>query len=166
MTLRTGLRSIVLIFVWVVAITPLAWAEEEPPIVKALYDTFAELGGERPSHQTLTVGSDGKITITGVKILMQNLQQNGEDVRQDLVADELVLASVKETSDGLFEAGRMSMKNAVMTVTTPEVETFKITMPILQAEGAYIRSPSTLKTALDRITSGRRARFACAARGV
>ena len=136
MTLRTHLRSLVLAFVIAVAFTPVVWGQEEPPVVKALYDTFAEVGGERPSHQSLTTGSDGKITITGVKILMQNQQHDGQDVRQELSADELVLGDVKELSEGMFEAGSMTMKNAVISVTTPEAEAVSITMPVMQAEGA------------------------------
>lgn len=151
MTFRNGLKSFVLVFVWVVAFAPAAWAQEEPPVVKALYDTFAELGGERPSHKSLTTGSDGTITITGLKLLMQNYQQDGEDVRQELVADEVIISDIKSTSEGFFEAGSLMMKNSVISVTTPEIETFKMIVPVMQAKGAYIRSPETLKTNLDRV---------------
>ena len=82
---------------------------------------------------------------------MQNLQQDGQDVRQDLTADELVLKGATETSEGLFEVDTMSLKNAVMSVTTPEVETLKIAMPVMQAKGAFIHAPNTLKTGLDRM---------------
>lgn len=150
MKLRNGLQSFVLAFLFVVAIVP-AWAQEEPPVVKALYDTFAELGGERPSHQSLTTAADGTITITGVKILMQNMQQDGVDIRQELTADELIIGNGKEISEGLFEVGTMSMKNTVISTTTPEIETIKMTMPVLQAEGAFIRAPGTLKTTMDRM---------------
>ncbi|NNE21581.1 MAG: hypothetical protein HKN11_03135 [Rhizobiales bacterium] len=151
MMVRSRLQSFVLVLLYFMAIAPVAWAQEEPPVVKALYDTFAEVGGERPTHQSLTTAADGTITITGVKILMQNMQQDGQDIRQELVADELIMGGVKDASKGIFEVGTMSMKNAVISVTTPDVETVRMTMPVMQAEGAFIRSPDMLKTGLDRM---------------
>lgn len=151
MIFRNGLQSFVLVFFYVLAVAPAAWAQEEPPVVKALYDTFAELGGERPTHQSLTSAGDGTITITGMKILMQKMQQDGQDVRQELTADELILSNGKEISEGLFEVDDMSMKNAVISMTTPEVETINITMPVMHAKGAFIHAPSSLKTGLDRM---------------
>ncbi|MGI9462995.1 MAG: hypothetical protein ACR2OM_03600 [Aestuariivirgaceae bacterium] len=146
-----GLRSTLLVVVMVLfAGLPLR-AAEEPAVVKALYDTFEELGGERPSHQSLSSDADGTITITGLKLLMQNFQQDGEDVRQDLTADSMVLKDVSTLSEGLFEVGTMTTRNAVISVTTPQAETIRMTVPVVEAKGAFIRAPNTLKTSLDRM---------------
>ncbi len=151
MTLVNGLRSLVVMITLIAFVTVPARAEDEPAIIKALYDTFFEMSGTRPSHDTLVTDAAGNITITGLKMLMQNFQQEGEDIRQDLTAARMVIKDVSELSEGMFEAGELMLTSAVVNVTTPTVETFKMTIPVVESKQAIIRAPSTIKTPLDRL---------------
>ena len=112
MTLVNGLRSLVVMITLIAFVTVPARAEDEPAIIKALYDTFFEMSGTRPSHDTLVTDADGNITITGLKMLMQNFQQEGEDIRQDLTAARMVIKDVSELSEGMFEAGELMLTSA------------------------------------------------------
>ncbi len=131
-----------------------ARAADEPAVVKALYDTFAEVAGERPSHESLEMASDGTITITGLNVVMSAHQEDGIDVRQEMRTASTVLRDIKELSPGLYEIGAASFSDSVLTMGTP-VETFvTVDFPTFDAVGWVVRGPELIKTGLDRLMAG------------
>ena len=133
----------------VMALVPVR-AQEEPPVIKALYDTFAEIGGERPSHDTLSIDGDGTITISGLHLVLSNFQQEGEDIRHEMTVAEAVLSGVKELEAGLFEVSSMTLKKVKVSISSPAVSVVGSSMPVMQLSGTIIRSPEHIKTPLDR----------------
>ena len=151
MTLARVLKPIVAFALIVTVWAMPAQAQNEPQVVKALYDLMEELAGERPTHAALLMSEDGTITISGAKMLMQNFQQDGQDVRQEFSADELIMKDVRPLSDVLFEVGKLEVRNGVMKVSTPEFESFTMETPVVTSTGVFIRSPAALQSNLDRL---------------
>lgn len=125
-------------------------AQEEPAVVKALYDTFAEIGGERPKHKTLTIGADGTITVTDLTMVLSNYQQDGEDIRQEMTVATSVLKDVRELESGLFEVSQMTLKGVEVSISSPQVIVMAGSMPVIEMTGTIIRSPEHIKTPLER----------------
>lgn len=131
-----------------------AGAADEPAVITALYDTFAEVAGERPAHENLEIASDGTITITGLSVVLSAHQEDGVDVRQEMRAANTVLRDIKQLSPGLFEIGAASFTDTVITVGTP-VEAFAVVnVPTFEAAGWIVRGPELIKTGLDRMMAG------------
>jgi hypothetical protein len=136
-----------------VVLALLAWptlAADEPPVIKAWYDTFEEVAGDRPTHDSLEVADDGTITLKGVNIVLSAHQTDGEDIRQEFRIEEAVLSDVRELDTGLFEIGKASIKHAVTTVSSPTVTFMQGSMPVIEAEGLIVRGPERITTPLDR----------------
>ena len=127
-----------------------ALAADEPPVIKALYDTFEEVTGDRPKHDSLEVASDGTITLKGANIVLSAHQTDGEDIRQEFRIEEAVLSDIRELDAGLYEIGKASIKHAVTLVSSPTVTFMRGSMPVIEAEGLIVRGPERIKTPLDR----------------
>lgn len=111
-----------------------AGAEDVPPAVQVLLDTFERQTQVEPEYESIETGDDGSITIS--KLTLDRPAAGGEPSITVRV-DELVLSEISDEGDGLYEIGSAEFTNINGDVSN---EAFAITfeIPEVSAEDWYV----------------------------
>ena len=134
-----------LVLLAAVGLSTAARGAEEPPVVRALLDSTAITGADRPTYGSLDVAADGTITLTD---FVTTFEADGNpETAMSYEVGTLVLSGVSEIAAGLFEVATAEWSRIEVTVAGESAAA----IPLITAESLYVRQPGKEPSAIDRM---------------
>jgi len=141
-------RPLILLSALLVSIaftTANGWAQEEPPVVRALLDSSAINAEVRPTYGSLELAPDGSITLSDFNTTFD--AEGAPEMAMSYNVEKFILSDVTEIGVGVFEVGSAEWSNTTVTVGGESVAA----IPLITAKSLYIHQPGKEPTALERL---------------
>lgn len=119
----------------VLAIPCAALAEDEPPVVDAILDSWEKQFKVRPTYDAINDDGNGTIVIDGLKA---QLSQAGQQGSVGLSIGKMTLSGVSDQGDGLFEIAKADYTDTKMDIVA-EAQ-IAVSVPQIAVEGWYVKA--------------------------